>query len=261
MKESEFRNTLLKLDTDTSMDKRILEHCLSYGNSNNITKCYSRIKSYLNYIPRVALFIIIITTFGTITTFATIHYVTSYPVDVLTIDDMVIEEYESVRTHVPYKNGDEAFSVLNLPNLVPTYLLDNFKLSLYDNYTYYEEEFPNGMINKQIYTKFISKSGPGRIVYFYYSPSDTSQKNTIVTTVATDDSITTSTYITKNGLTCNIIEKNDDDIFSSSATALIIFDSKSLGNGSLFFDFHDVEMNEIKDILDSIPIKDATLQD
>lgn len=251
MKEYEFRNTLLKLDTDTSMDKRILEHCLSYGNSSNITKCYNRIKSYFNYIPRVALLIIIITTFGTITTFATIHYVTSYPITI-EADDQVLEEYESVRTqHVPYKNGDEAFSVLNSPNLVPTYLLDNFKLP--QDYTYYEVEFPNGRINKQIYAKFIAKSGPGRIVYFSYSPSDTSLKDTSVT-VVTDDSITTSTYITTSGLTSTIIEKNDDDIYSSSAIASIYFDSESLGNGSLFFNFHDVEMNEIKDILDSIPI-------
>jgi hypothetical protein len=152
------------------------------------------------------------------------------------------------------KYGDEVFSKLGLPNLIPTYLYDNYLLRE-GGYLYIEDSLKDGSISSQISAHFFSADN-GKQIYLYFHPSETSTKDhtmTYMTNDFTEDDYTTSTYVSKGGLICNLVKIEKHSLID----ATIIYDSEQLGNATFFLDFVSIPMDEVKAILDSIPITAA----
>jgi hypothetical protein len=63
-----------------------------------------------------------------------------------------------------------------------------------------------------------------------------------------------STYTAKSGILCNLTIDEKNDIISAD----IIFDSKTLGNAHFMISCTHIQIDEVKDILDSIPFTEAS---
>ena len=156
------------------------------------------------------------------------------------------------------KSGDEVFAVLGLPNLVPTYLFENYLLED-GGYRYKEPRLDANTSYKQISAGFYSSTyytdntPTPKYVYFDFIPSETSTKDALITyadNASTVSQYIITTYVTKGGLICNLVQKPDDD----GITANINYDSETLGNASYMLSFSNIEMDEVEAILDSLPI-------
>lgn len=152
----------------------------------------------------------------------------------------------------PQKSGEEAFKVLGLPNLTPTYLYDNYILDQ-NGYMYMKSE-NKGTIQKKLAVEFITHQTDtnSKFVYIEYYPNENDKSPKTSTYVVDDDPslYSASTYTTKGGLICNIVsQKNSDDI-----SAQIEMKSDTLGSGTFLISFSHIDMDEIKVILDSLPI-------
>lgn len=178
------------------------------------------------------------------------------------IDDTVYDEEGNVidnssistadYTYTPEQNGSDAFHVIGIPDLTPTYLYDHYILDedgyQYSEKTYQINETKDDIVNsisahyftstqKDVNVQYMPSSGEVYLTTTYYDGVDI-------------ENITKSTYETKNGLTCTII--NNEGIIDVH----IFFNSLSIGNGELMLNFCNIDMDEIKDILDSIPVID-----
>ena len=157
--------------------------------------------------------------------------------------------------HEDIKYGDEVFAKLGLPNLIPTYLYDNYLLGE-GGYLYTEYSLEDGTISSQISAHFFSVD-TGKQIYLYFHPSEASTEDntmTYMTNEFTEDDYSTSTYVSKGGLICNLVENEEHDLID----ATIIYDSELLGNATFFLDFVSIPMDEVETILDSIPISSVT---
>jgi hypothetical protein len=254
LKENKFKNLNLKLDTDSSMDERILEHFTTFSKSTNAFKFKKRVKSFFIHIPRVAVLFTILIVCSSLVGWAAIKYVKTYPIDIqIQIpeeNDNVISNSERTRQH--FKKVEDAFAILELPNLFPTYVMNNYYLNN-DRCTYMETKYDDGSVSKEIYASFYSNDAQAKRVDITFLPTLTSQKDSGVT-MLTDANVTTSAYVTKSGLHCSIAEIDGEEDFEDGIIAFLNFDSETLGYGCYSIYFDDIEIKEIKKILDSIPI-------
>jgi len=148
----------------------------------------------------------------------------------------------------PVKSGNEVFAVLGLPNLVPTYLLDNYTLDP-SGYSYTEQEATEFKCVRALFWHGMKAVD---IAYEPIKDSENSNTSTYIIGVGELDTSNyiKSTYITKSGLICNILDLQDELTISAE----IHFESNTLGEGSYILSFTKIEMDEIEAILDSIPI-------
>ncbi len=146
------------------------------------------------------------------------------------------------------QSGNDAFAQLGLSNLIPSYLYDNYLLEK-GGYHYTD----NGDY-KILSCGFFSNAADYKYVFIQYSPLDTSAQNVscfdLLSDNLTEADCDSSTYETKSGLVCNILT----DKVNHTVTANIVFDSEDLGSGNYLLSFFNTELDEIKTILDSIPI-------
>jgi hypothetical protein len=165
------------------------------------------------------------------------------PPDEESKDSLFLNNYD------PIKAGNEAFEQLDFPNLTPTYLIDYYKLDT-RGYCYLEQHFKDS-IKKSISTLYMNG---GKAVNLYFSPMLDASKTDTVTYIMNiegyeTDKYTKSSYTNKNGIICNLIEYENMDVFAE-----IHFKSDTLGDGSYSISFVGITMDEIEEILDSIPI-------
>lgn len=291
MKNEKIKKIISNIDTDISMDRRITDHLLNYQELTDIThnKALSQrnnntllFNQALHNFTRTAAAILLFTIFGTTTVLAANYLIKSYTADLEIIPEVELSppqdstmkqhfgtghknetritrdaEGNILETQIPedpknedIKFGDEAFSKLELPNLIPTYLYDHYLLGeggyLYTAYSH------DGNISSQISASFFNVD-TDKQVYLYFHPSKTSTKDntmTYMTNEFKEEDLITSTYVTEGGLTCNLVENEKYGLID----ATIIYDSEQLGNATYFLDFVSIPMNEVKAILDSIPI-------
>lgn len=291
MKETEAKKCLINLDTDTSMDQRIVENLLSYEAEKS---SFSR--SIWSFVPsvkqskrifklsKVAVALVIISIIST-TAVASNYFLRSYYAEHEFINapesdvssEKIIQigeghKYESTTmrdadgnvTEYIYpddpnqedeKYGEEAFAELGLPNLTPTYLYDSYLVDE-SGYRLIETTFNNGTVRKTINVSFFSFN-TGKRVYLQFFPQKNSthdSKISLSQQYFSEDDVIFRTYTTKNGLICNIAE----DIRNDNISAQIYFDSELLGNGFIALHFNSVAEEEIEAILDSIPLSEST---
>lgn len=291
MKESEFKDILSRINTDTTMDQQIVDNLINYEASSNHTfqaKWLSNLnttkndKKLLSKISKSIAAVVLLAILGTTTALAA-SYLKSYTAEFEVVpetelgppaDTLVRKEfgeghknetkttYDSAGNviefigpedpnHDDVKYGNEAFAEIGLPNLIPTYLYDNYLLEE-GGYIYVEQLRQDGFIMKKISAGFY-QGDSGKYVFVDFLPSDQSSNYGIIayldSELSTKDFIT-STYINKGGLTCNLVENSKHGIVSST----ILFDSETLGNATYGISFTNIKMDEIEAILDSIPI-------
>lgn len=162
------------------------------------------------------------------------------------------ERHEKAR-----KSGDEAFAEIGYPNLIPSYIYDNYLLNEKGHICY--ENNRDGVTQKWLRTEFImdgyeSDDFFSETIWIEFFPYDVSvDKVTSVYTeeVGTEEDFIFSTYTTKGGILCSIQE---NVARGNNITAHILFDSDGIGNGSLMIDFHGTDMDKVKEILDTFPL-------
>jgi hypothetical protein len=175
---------------------------------------------------------------------------------VLAYGDKTGRVIASYKDYDPTKGAKEVFELIGLPDIIPTYLYENYKLDP-GGYIYKEEEFTDRTV-KQIAALFEYR-GYQKSVCIYYRPVgdtvDTKESLYIIEGDISDYEKTT--YTTKTGLLCNILYTKGPNKLSS---AEIHFTDAALGDGIYSFSFDRIEMDEIKAILDSIPMSSPEQQ-
>jgi Ni,Fe-hydrogenase I large subunit len=293
MKENKLCDIISKIDTDASMDQRIKEKLLTHEVNAGIVnplKCLTAKLnmmfkvSYFRAISKVAAAVLIFAVVGTATAWAASYFFKSYPAEFEVIpevehnstiekevtaygeghknerrtitdsDGNVIESYGPEDPNDDdIKYGNEVFAALGLPNLIPTYLYDNFLLEE-GGYRYIEQKYDEDTIYKSIKAGFYSENTT-KYVFIDFNPSDTSTEDSTIMyadDTSTKESFHTTTYVTDGGLICNLINNTEDEHETTSAT--IFYDSETLGNACYLLSFSNIERDEIEAILDSIPI-------
>ena len=288
MKEREFIEFVSKIEPHTSMDQRIINRLLNYDTSmdNFQHKKYilsqlliNRINKLSHSLPKFVAIAFILAIIGSTTVLAAGYLTQSYSSESRAISSPEIKmpkvlakkhfgghTITSTKTmengklitigpedynDVDVKSGDKAFAELDLPNLFPTYLYDNYILDN-NGIIYVEEEKSDGSKFTCIVATFLSFDTK-KLIYIEYVPSKASKKessNTSATNDFTKEDFTTSQYIANNGLICNLKEAVMDDTIS----ARIYFNSNSIGKANYLISFSHVKMDEVKEVLDSIPI-------
>lgn len=295
MKEKDFRKFINTIDTDASIDQRITDQLMNYEvdtliiNRNRLPVVNLknlRGRRLISSMTKAAAVILLFAIVGTTTALAATYLVKSYKVkyEVVPESDLgPVPEREIISFGTGHKNesgtfydaegnltfsygpedpndedikfGDEAFTALGLPNLTPTYLYDNY-LVQEPGYRYIKPKSDDGSEFKdELFVSFFTV-GSSKHVYLDFFPQETSTQDitlSIPTNMA-EDLTNTSTYTTKGGLICNLRESEKYNIID----AIIMFDSDTLGNGFYAICFTDIQMDEAKEILDSIPITDAS---
>lgn len=159
-------------------------------------------------------------------------------------------------------SGDESFDEMGYPNLVPTYI--------YDNYVLAEEGFCNFERTKDGYTYkwsmtefFTDAYDTGdftrETIWVNFSAAQESTKNTTSTLIddnRTENDYAYSTYTTKGGVLSSISEHVGGNII-----AHIVFDSDTIGNGFLSIEFigFSGKMDKVKEILDTLPLTEDNI--
>ncbi len=156
--------------------------------------------------------------------------------------------YENART-----SGDEAFAEMGYPNLIPSYLYDNYILET-DGFIY--AEFPESSY-KEIMVEFLTDAYNGgdfyeENIWVTFSPSETSVENpqSIYRLNYDEDDYITSSYTTKGGINCSILE----DKVTFHIIAEINFDSETIGNGHMMIEFVGMEWDKVTEILNTLPL-------
>lgn len=162
------------------------------------------------------------------------------------------------------RSGDDAFAEIGYPNILPTYIYDNYLLGP-DGITSFELTIDRHT-HKWLMTCFYKdgyESGDftsERIWVSFFAMKDSTKDmtTTLVDDYRTEDDYIYSTYITKGGILCSIKES----IISGNITVEIVFDSDTIGNGHLsleFVGFRD-RLDEIKGILDTLPLTEDIVE-
>ena len=281
MKEKEFMDYISTVDTDFSMDQKVLEQIFNNSeaaNKNNIFKFTNTISNLkerfqiMRTLPKVAALLTILVIVGTATVFAQGYLVKVFspkiiykesegaPANIKVIDKTYIKGSEPLTNEyggiIGYNRipgaAEEAFALFNLPNLIPTYLLENYYTDS-DGYVYTENLADHGFTFNNLRAYFTSDVQLTKRVFFWFTPEDQSVKDLVFYyTNISSENITQTTYITKSGLPCIIEDFNKANHFLN---VFILFDSDTLGNGFYRLEFSpNIEMEEVEEILDSIPL-------
>ena len=184
----------------------------------------------------------------------------SYPSDQVKWDEIEnepIEHKKILPTHIETHTydssklaGEAAFMELNMLNLIPDYLYDNYYLTSPGIEYEYLKSTDNAEFRSLVAVfhkeKNATKFGKGTIrveyldVKIFGFTSYISEERTM-------DSFTTTLYTNKGGVECEIVEEN------GQANVVLVFDSEDKGKGTLFLSFYENSMEDIKKVLDEIP--------
>lgn len=147
------------------------------------------------------------------------------------------------------KGGDGAFGELGYPNLVPSYIYDNYILE--DNgFICYESEIDN-TVQKWLTARFSdSDDYLSKVIYVTFIPRESpveGEGSVYFIEDKTDEDFIHSGYTTKNGIQCSVVEEIGGNI-----NAHIFFEIDTIGNGEIMFEFDGFEMDKVKEILDIV---------
>jgi len=153
------------------------------------------------------------------------------------------------------KSGNEAFAEIGYSNLIPTYLYENYLLGE-GGFVYKEETLSNNVTYQSIDASFFQDyiyNDFLEAIYIRFTSSETSVKDPASIFIVDNDSdynYIYSSYTTKGGILCSALEVEE----MNSVMYHINFDSETMGNGSMSIEFINMEMDKIKEILDTIPL-------
>lgn len=168
------------------------------------------------------------------------------------------------------KAGDDAFAEFGLPNLLPTYLYDNYILGE-SGFTCFEST-QDDATHKWLMGEFImdgynTEDFLSERIWMSFSSSEISLKNQqsiLVSNNWTEDDFIYSTYTTKGGVLCTISELNIESITDTAGhiNVDIVFDSDTIGTGHLLIEFIGFKdkMDKVKEILDTLPFKEESIE-
>lgn len=158
------------------------------------------------------------------------------------------ERFEKARV-----SGGEAFAEIGFPNLVPTYIYDNYILSP-DGFGY--RDYLNIPFRK-VAVQFLKDAYKGggnfhdEIIWMEFIPRE---KDIVVSggirVVEDKDNFIFSKHTTKGGILCTITQYKDSD----HIIVEIEFESDTIGNGSMMIEFQGVEWDKVTEILDTLPL-------
>lgn len=159
------------------------------------------------------------------------------------------------------KNGDEAFAEIGLPNLIPDYIYENYKVA--EGGFVYSESNIDGKPYKNVMVSFFPEyTSPEfsnltgndlrtllkKRIWFTITPVDRPVENTYVyLTIVGEDSGKTYSYTTSSGILCNIREDGNIIVF-------INYSSEIYGNGQIMLEFSQYTIDEVKAILDKLTL-------
>lgn len=266
MKEKEFLDYISNIKADSATDQRILTQVLNYEESKQKKVRFS----FMHAMTRAAAVLLIVSALGTATVLAAGFFVKSYSARLASEKDFDMDESitgipvnkttimgsQRITDENGYTVGleriqgadSEAFALLNLPNLVPSYLQDHYYTDS-DGYVYLEETLGDS-VTKRMKAFYISDTLYTKEVYLWFDllPTNQSAKDT---PILMDESNEITTYVTKNGLICTICKNQEVNSFLN---VLILYDSETLGNALYRLEFSpNIEMDEVITILESIP--------
>ena len=280
MKEREFLDFIETMQPDAEADRRIIDQLMNYDGSagsfsaSDRKKLIYRLKDRFNSmktLPKVASVLLLLSVIGTASAFAAGFLVKTYPAQFGVLE----EDYESLpkesisRTSIkgsePIKNengvvigyetipnaAEEAFELIGLPNLVPTYLLENYYVDE-DGYVIRKDRYGDYEATT-LKAFFTSDPQFTKQVFLWVDPlfEGSSAKNVRILTEEPGDR-TLSTYVTKSGLICTIVKQEDPYLMLN---AVILFDSDTIGNVMYRLEFsREMDMDEVEAILESIPL-------
>jgi len=154
------------------------------------------------------------------------------------------------------KSGNEAFAEIGYPNLIPTYLYENYLLGE-KGFAYKEETLSNNVTHKYIDANFFQDyiyQDFTESIYIHFTPSESTVKDPksifLIQDNEPDYNYIYSSYTTKGGILCSALEISE----MNSVMFHISFDSETIGNGIMTIEFINMKMDKIKEILDTIPL-------
>lgn len=160
------------------------------------------------------------------------------------------------------KSGDESFAEMGYPNLVPTYLYDNYVLGEKGFCNY--EHTRDGYTYKWSMAEFFKDAYDtgdfsSEIIYVNFYATEQSTKNSariLFDEEWSEDDYVYSTYTTKGGVLCSLSEYVGGNI-----TTDIIFDSDTIGNGCIMIEFigFSDQMDKVKEVLDTLPLTEDNI--
>lgn len=158
------------------------------------------------------------------------------------------------------KSGEEAFAEIGYPNLIPTYLYENYILGE-DGFVYTETNLESGIPYKEIMVEFVTDAYEGgdfhdEVIWVSFYPTETPEQmnENIHLRDDSDGNYNISSYTNQGGIVCSILEETDRD----SIIAHIGFNSETIGNGNMMLEFISMDMDKIKEILDTFPFTEET---
>jgi hypothetical protein len=273
MNERDLKRILTKPTIDNEMDRSIADVILNYesGSLNNANRNL-RNRSMLNNswkshrLAKVAVIVLALVLVGTGTVLAAGYKVKSHRQKIKFMTNEELGEgtplYGEDTKRTFFGSGDEAFAELGYPNLIPSYIYDNYLLSEKGHICL--ENNRDGVTQKWLITEFFTdgyETGDfsGEYIYISFIPSDVSVVN--ITSVYTEEvgleeDFIFSEYTTKGGVICSLKQH----IERGYITADILFDSDTIGNGSLMMNFSGIDMDKVKEILDTLPLTEETIE-
>lgn len=184
----------------------------------------------------------------------------SYPSDQVIWDEIENEPREHKKilpTHTETHTydssklaGEAAFMELNMFNLIPDYLYDNYYLTSPGVEYEYLKTTDNAEFRSVVAVfhkeKNTTKFGKGTVRVEYLDVKIQGIAS-YISEERTMDSFTTTLYTNKSGVECEIVEEN------GLANVVLVFDSEDKGEGTLLLSFYENSMEDIKKVLDELP--------
>lgn len=163
-------------------------------------------------------------------------------------------EINKNRHELDKKSGDEAFAEIGYQNIIPTYLYENYLLSE-GGYHYSELRSKDNITRKDIVADFFpdyfKKLDFNKRVWITFSIDN--MNRTEYGAIHINDNASNyinSSFTTKNGIVCTIMEST----IGKQILVHINFSSEEISSGSMMLEFHFIDMDEVKEILDTIPL-------
>lgn len=302
MKETKLKETFLNIKTDEDMDNKIMHQLLHYDTTATNKLIQEKMRYIIKLATIISFILIGSTTVFIaaqhINPYSSMHFMTAKEleerrqmdgdnslslipensfskkfgkskkekiIDEITDEEGTIINYLYREIDVPgdpYEAGTKAFAMINLPNLTPTLLLENYTLNS-EGYSYAMRDFSGHMYESvealfsilgdpvHKYSEYRPTIRSVYMTYYLYSEErrPNSSKSIFEVKEQEKDSIKVTEYTTKGGFFCNIIE------FSPDYTVVTIdIENKEVGYGSYTFSFNHFTTEEIQEVLDSIPI-------
>lgn len=162
------------------------------------------------------------------------------------------ERYEKAKL-----SGDEVFTEMGYPNLIPTFIYDNYILDPNGFGYYHDPVTSQTWINVQFLTDAYNGGDffKENIWITFFARAEAAKSPGSYFEVYNEKNYNLFNYTTKSGVLCSIMQYKDSNYFIVN----ISFDSETIGNGDFMFELKGIEWDKLVEILDTLPLSEENV--